>query len=102
NDRLIEAEGMILKALSIQSGSYAYHTILAGILLQRGRPDDAIREARISLMLNGDQSEPYALFSVAFRMKKDMKTAAHFQKIAEAFRSRKQTQQPESVFQKTM
>ena len=90
--RLIEAEDMILKAISIKSSSYAYHAILARLLLQQGRPDDSIREARISLGLNGNQSEPYALFSDAFRMKKDMKTTAHFQKVAEAFRSRTETQ----------
>lgn len=91
-NRLIEAEGMILKALSIRPSAYAYHVTLSRILLQRGYPDDAIREAGIALRLNGSRFEAYALFAEAFRMKKDVGTSVHFQKAADVFRSRNQRQ----------
>jgi protein O-mannosyl-transferase len=88
--RLIEARDMILKALSIRPDAYTYHTILSQIFLQRGYPDDAIREALIALRLNGSQFESYALFAEAFRMKKDIRASVHFQKVADVFRSRNQ------------
>jgi tetratricopeptide (TPR) repeat protein len=92
-NRLPEAEEMILKALAQNPGSYAYHTILARILLRRGSPDDAIREARISLKLNGDQADPYVILSESFRAKKDNRAALHFRKVADAFQLRGRQQQ---------
>ena len=81
---LQEAEQWIRKGLSIKFGSYTYHAILARILLIEGYPDAAIKEARISLALNGNQSEPYAVISDAFRVKKDNATADHFRQVAES------------------
>ncbi|MCX5826532.1 MAG: hypothetical protein NTV58_00790 [Deltaproteobacteria bacterium] len=77
-----EAESWIRKGLAEKPTSYTYHAILARILLKRGYPDEAIKEARISLALNGNQSEPYAVISGAFRLKKNDTMADHFQKIA--------------------
>jgi hypothetical protein len=34
--------------------------------------------------LNGNQSEPYAVISDAFRVKKDNATADHFRQVAES------------------
>jgi protein O-mannosyl-transferase len=92
-NRLEGAEGMILKAISIKPDSFAYHAILARILLRRGYPDDAIREAKISLRLNGSQAEPYTLLADAFKLKKNFETALHFQKVADAFHSQNRSQQ---------
>ncbi|HAJ26401.1 MAG TPA: hypothetical protein DCG53_04015 [Syntrophus sp. (in: bacteria)] len=93
-NRLQEAEQWIKKGLSIKPSSYAYHAILARILLKQGFPDAAIKEARVSLSLYGNQSEPYSVISDAFKVKKDMTTAAHFQKVAEAIRLIEPTFQP--------
>lgn len=81
-NRLEEGEAWIRKALAEKSTSYTYHAILARIHLKRGYPDEAIKEARISLALNGNQSEPYAVISQAFRIKKNDALADHFQKLA--------------------
>lgn len=82
NNRLPEAEFWVRKGLAEKPTSYTYHAILARILLKKGYPDEAIKEARISLALNGNQSEPYAVISGAFRLKKNDALADHFQKIA--------------------
>jgi protein O-mannosyl-transferase len=83
-NRLQEAEQQIRKGLSVKPDSYAYHAILARILLKKGEPDGAIKEARISLALNGNQSEPYAVMSDAYRVKKNDAIANHFRKVVEA------------------
>jgi protein O-mannosyl-transferase len=80
-NRLEEGEVWIRKGIAEKPTSYAYHAILARILLKRGFPDEAIKEARISLALNGNQSEPYAVISQAFRIKKNDALADHFQRI---------------------
>jgi protein O-mannosyl-transferase len=97
-NRLKSAEDMMLKALSIKPDSFAYHSILARILLQRGNPDDAIREAKVSLRLNGNQAEPYALLADAFRMKHEIESSMHFQKVSEAFRFRIHAQQSANLW----
>jgi len=81
-NRLEEAEAWMRKGLAEKPASYTYHAILARILLKRGYPDEAIKEARISLALNGNQSEPYAVISGAFRLKNNDALAEHFQRIA--------------------
>jgi protein O-mannosyl-transferase len=85
-NRLREADQWIKKGLSIKPNSYAYHAILARILLKQGFYDAAIQEAHMSLTLYGNQSEPYAVISEAFRVKKDNAKADHFQKIAESIK----------------
>jgi tetratricopeptide (TPR) repeat protein len=96
--RLIEATDMIFKALSIRPDAAAYHTILSQIWLQRGYPDDAIREALISLRMHGSQFESYALLAEAFKIKKDIKTSVHFQQVADTFRSRHQGLQSDPLW----
>jgi len=86
-NRLQEAEQQIRRGLSVKPESYAYHAILAGILLKKGEPNAAIKEACISLSLNGNQSEPYTVISDAFRVKKNDAIANHFRKVAEVMRS---------------
>jgi predicted Zn-dependent protease len=81
-NRLQEDEQWIRKGLSIKFGSYAYHAILARILLKEGQPDAAIKEAFISLAMNGNQSEPYTIISDAYRVKKDHIRADHFRQVA--------------------
>jgi predicted Zn-dependent protease len=83
-NQLPEAEQWIRKGLSIKSWSYTYHAILARILLKEGDPDAAIKEARISLALNGNQPEPYIVISDAFRLKKNNAMADHFRRVAES------------------
>jgi tetratricopeptide (TPR) repeat protein len=80
--RLEEGEIWIRKGLAEKPTSYTYHAILARILLKKGYPDEAIKEARISLALNGNQSEPYAVIAGAYRLKKNDPLADHFQKLA--------------------
>ncbi len=83
-NRLPEADQWIRKGLSIKPWSYAYHAILARILLKEGNPDAAIKEAQISLALNGNQPEPYIVISDAFRLKKNHAMADHFRWVAES------------------
>jgi predicted Zn-dependent protease len=67
--------------------SYAFHLTLARILLKEGRPDQAIKAAQKALMLGGDSSKPYSLFSEAFRMKKDQRAADHFYRLANSLQA---------------
>jgi tetratricopeptide (TPR) repeat protein len=81
-NRLREAEQWIRKGLTIKPRSYTYHAILARILLKEGQPDAAIKEAFMSLAINGNQSEPYTIISDAFRVKKDHIRADHFRQVS--------------------
>jgi tetratricopeptide (TPR) repeat protein len=81
-NRLDDAEKLIGIAIALVPHSYAFRLTLSRILLKEGRPDQAIKVAQKALMLGGDSSKPYAIFSEAFAMKKDHKTAQHFYRLA--------------------
>jgi protein O-mannosyl-transferase len=83
-NRFPEAEAWIKKGLIIKRDSFAYHAILAGILLKEEQFDAAIKAAFRSLSLNADQWEPYITISDAFRAKGAEKRANHFRRVAEA------------------
>jgi len=80
-DRLVDAEKIIRIGITIRPHSHAYQLTLGRILLKQGHPDAAIREARQALMLSRNSLKPYVIFSEAYRMKKDIKTAEHFQRL---------------------
>ncbi len=80
-DRLVDAEKIIKTGIAIRPHSHTYHLTLSRIFLKQGKPDAAIKEARNALMLQKNSLKPYVIFSEAFRMKKDIKTAEHFQKL---------------------
>jgi len=80
-NQLSDAEKLIKIGIALQPHSYAFHLTLARILLKQGRPDAAIKEARSALMLGGDSSKPYGIFAEAFEMKRDRRTAKHFNKL---------------------
>jgi tetratricopeptide (TPR) repeat protein len=81
-NQLSDAEKLIRIGIALVPDSYAFHLTLARILLKQGSPDQAIKVAQKALMLGGDSSKPYVIFSEAFTMKKDHRTAYHFYKLA--------------------
>jgi tetratricopeptide (TPR) repeat protein len=81
-NQLYDAEKLIRIAIALVPLSYAFHITLARILLKEGLPDQAIKVAQKALMLGGDSSKPYVIFSEAFRMKNDHKMEYHFYKLA--------------------
>jgi len=84
---LQEAEQNIRKGLSIKPSSYVYHGILARIMLKKHDPDGAIKEARISLLLNGNQRDAYDIISEAFKLKRNERMAKHFEDVAKKMTS---------------
>ena len=82
-NRLVDAEKIIRIGIAIRPHSHAYHLTLGRILLRQGHPDMAIKEAQKALMLSRNSLQPYVIFSEAFRMKKDLRTADHFQRLGE-------------------
>ncbi len=86
-NHLNDAEQFIGIGIALMPNSYAFHLTLARILLKEGRPDQAIKAAQKALMLGGDSSKPYSLFSEAFRMKKDRKAADHFYRLANSLQA---------------
>jgi protein O-mannosyl-transferase len=86
-NHLGDAEQFIRIGIALVPHSYAFHLTLARILLKEGRRDQAIKVAQKALMLGGDSSKPYVIFSEAFRMKKDHKTADHFYKLANSLKA---------------
>jgi tetratricopeptide (TPR) repeat protein len=101
-NRLQEAELWMRKGLSIKPGSHIYHAILARILLKKGDPDASIKEACISLTLNGNQSEPYAVMSDAFRVKKNDAIANHFRKVAKVMGAHDKDFHPVPIFMQAL
>jgi tetratricopeptide (TPR) repeat protein len=86
-NQLSDAEKLIRIGIALVPHSYAFHITLARILLKEGRPDEAIKAAQKALMLGGDSSKPYLIFSEAFKMKNDDRTADHFYKLANSLQA---------------
>jgi tetratricopeptide (TPR) repeat protein len=78
---LVDAEKIIRIGIALSPNSHAYYLTRGRILLKQGDPDEAIRMAHKSLMLNKNSLKPYVIFSEAFRMKKDDRTADHFYRL---------------------
>ena len=85
-NRLVDAEKVIRIGMAIRPHSHAYHLTLGRILLKQGHPDAAIKAAQKALMLQKDSLKPYAIFSEAFKMKKDSRAAEHFYKLGDSSR----------------
>jgi tetratricopeptide (TPR) repeat protein len=86
-NHLDDADQFIRIGISLAPQSYAFHVTLARILLKERRPDQAIKAAQKALMLGGDPSKPYLIFSEAFAMKKDHRAADHFHKLANSIQA---------------
>jgi Flp pilus assembly protein TadD len=80
---LSEAERLIQAAIGFKPRSASYHVTYGRILLARGKPDPAIREAQQAIRLDGRIVPAFVLLSEAFRDKKDLRIADHFKRVSE-------------------
>jgi len=81
--RYEEAQKYINRALSLAPGRVDFHLTLGIILLEKGQPDDAIREAVTALKGQGNLSLAYALLAKAYEMKHNKSVSRHFKRIAQ-------------------
>lgn len=78
-----KAEDYITKALTFKPDEGSYHLTYSSILLKKGWPDAAIKEAERALLYKGDPFRANFQMAKAYELKNDPVSAAYYQKRAE-------------------
>ncbi len=86
-----KARDMMEKAISLAPARGFFHINMGKILLFRGFPDSALKEAQKALVSGGEPVKAYLLMSDVFAAKNNKGMARHFSKLAE---TSKNTSQP--------
>jgi tetratricopeptide (TPR) repeat protein len=81
--RYDDAEKMIRRAICLRKGDDDFHLTYGKILIKKGEPERAVKQARIALLLNGEAKEAYGVISDAFKLKGNAEAARHFRELAE-------------------
>jgi tetratricopeptide (TPR) repeat protein len=79
-----DSESVWKNAVAATTANYTAHVQLCDALLQKGRIDEAIREAETALQIHPNEAEGHSNLAIAFSRKGDMEKAlAHLQRAVE-------------------
>ena len=79
---LDKAEEMAIKAIFQKPNEAEYYLTYSAILIKKGLPDKAIKQAQKALILNPASHSPYSFIADAFKLKKNKKAEQHFRALS--------------------